>query len=302
MKDQYSACQRKRNHFFSVMVFFCLLLLSSISQAAIRVTSFQWSADETGITIINASAVVTYPGRECFGDYKTCGLSLSMSPSTIPVQWLILFQKPASSLTSADMVAGINKLSGQHIPYAPGVTRSNIQGACVYEYLSAPGLVSHSILSGVCSGGDIKPVPTPATCTLSLGDQIMDFGDISAAAFLKAGVGKVPAGVSQLQNTLTLNCSSPQSSMVSLSVTTSKASGSMLVSSESNVGFQMSFGSKSPTVSPIIPNNATSVVLVSVGSTGQGSTLINAVPVSVTGKKPLAGTFSAVAVIEAAWY
>lgn len=251
---------------FLVFSFGSLMSFNS-SAGGYRVDSFSWQASDTGVTIINASASVNGGGPICFtGTY--CGISISfvyLDNSSIQTIFTNLIKSTISSFTAEQAVAYINTLAGQTFRYPSGVT----------------------------------PLPTVVTCTLTLGDQVMDFGDISAAAFVSAGAGNVPSGVDTLEKTVSVSCSS--ATTVNLSVQASSVSGNMIVSSEKNVGFKLAFGSNSPGSNPVTPNNSSSTFAVTTNSSGIGSTVVKGIPVSVTGTKPTAGAFSAVATLQAAW-
>lgn len=84
-------------------------------------------------------------------------------------------------------------------------------------------------------------------------------------------------------------------------MTTDSASGNMLVSSNKDVGFLVSAGANDPAVQPLTPNALSGGYELTLDSTGQASIPIKAIPVNVTGNKPVAGTFSSHALLNISW-
>lgn len=275
-----------------------LLIVSGHALADIEVTDFSWSIHSEGLVINKASAVVTYPGQLCFGG-GTCGLSVGISSQGSQVQTVfkILTSGTPTTFTSEVAAQYINNISNYVIP---NITDANSR-VCLFLHSNKNGADSHGLLPGVCSGGGIPPDPEPVSCELNMDNNLFNFGDISAAAFQAAGAGGKPAGVNTLKRTLSVACTSATSSRAYLRMTTSKASGNMLVSSNADVGFLMSAGEDDPAVNPLTPNLSSSRYPVTLDSSGRASVAINAFPVSVTGKKPVAGSFTSNALLAISW-
>lgn len=276
-----------------------LLFVSSHALASIEITDFSWSVSPEGLVINRAAAVVTYPGQLCFG-VTTCGISVGISSqgSQIQTVFKILAQGTPTDFTSEVAVQYINNNLSNYL--VSNTTDANSR-VCLFMYTKKTGAESHQLIPGVCSGGGIPPEPEPVSCELNMDNNIFNFGDISATAFQAAGAGGKPAGVNTLKRTLNISCTSATSSRAYLRMTTSKASGNMLVSSNDDVGFLMSAGEDDPAVNPLTPNLSSSRYPVTLDSSGRASVAINAFPVSVTGKKPVAGSFTSNALLEISW-
>lgn len=287
-----------------------IILLSSLwmgnAVGAISIDTFSWYFGPNGMVINAASASVVLPGPLCW-DGSKCGIAvgIQVKPAAGASNnvFLIQSQGTPASFTSDTAVTVINGLSGKTIS---GTASLNTPGstikACLYSYNKTSSSDGYSIIpSGVCSGGFIPPIPVPTNCDLSMDNSVMDFGDISSAAFFSAGAGGKPAGTEVQQRTLNVSCSSPQASLAYLRMTTDNASGNMLVSSNKDVGFLLSAGENDPTVKPLTPNTSSSSYPLTLDSMGKATVTIKAVPVSVTGKKPVAGTFTSHALLDISW-
>ena len=295
----------KRLKYFLV-IFVSVLCIKPAVSGDLRVDTFSWSFGPNGIVVNSAVASPILPGPLCW-DGEKCGIAVGVliTPPTGPEDVLYIMQsygKPPN-FTVDNAVSVINGLTGKTISGTAGLNTPGYKvEACVWTYNKGKGFESYSkILEGVCGGGYIPPVPVPTNCDLSMDNSVMDFGDISSTAFLNAGAGGKPSGISVQQRTLNVSCSSPQSAQAKLRMTTDKASGNMLVSSNQDVGFLLSAGENDPTVKPLTPNLSSSSYPVNLDNQGKTSIAIKAVPVSVTGKKPAAGTFTSNALLDISW-
>ena len=286
------------------IIFLLPLFWMQGAMSMIRVDAFSWSIGPNGIVINNSSATVTYPGALCFGA-SACGISLGMqiTDNNIgSIKFIILGQGSPSAFGSEQAVAFINGLSGKTISGTAGLAKPGITvNACLFQYQKTSSSESHDRLPGVCSGGYVPPVPVPGSCDLSLNNSVMDFGDISSAALYSAGAGGKPSGVTVQQRTLNISCTPATTGLAYLRMTTDSASGNMLVSSNKDVGFLCSAGANDPAGQPLTPNALSGGYELTLDSTGQASIPIKAIPVNVTGNKPVAGTFSSHALLNISW-
>lgn len=136
-------------------------------------------------------------------------------------------------------------------------------------------------------------ISVPQTCTVNAGSVIdFDFSDINATSFSRAGAGVKPTDVATQSKSFNISCSdSDANSSLKLTLQTPNASGSTILSSNSDLGFIITDDSDNV----IIPNDATSTITTTLDSTSQANVTIKAYPVSVTGNKPEEGYFSATA-------
>lgn len=289
---------------------FCLLFYFSVSNYAIsgdlNVDAFTWSFGPNGIVVNSSAASPILAGPLCWSGSK-CGIAVGVLIESQVGTTDSLFFLQASGVppnfTIDNAVSAINGLAGKTISGTSGLNRPGDKvEACLWVYNKDANQEGYSrFLNGVCNTGYIPPVPVPTNCDLSMDNSVIDFGDISSSAFLSAGSGGKPAGVGIQQRTLNVSCSSPQSAQAKLRMTTDKASGNMLVSSNQDVGFLLSAGENDPTVKPLTPNLSSSSYPVKLDNQGKASVAIKAVPVNVTGKKPAAGTFTSNALLDISW-
>ncbi|MBD8183708.1 fimbrial protein [Pantoea agglomerans] len=136
-------------------------------------------------------------------------------------------------------------------------------------------------------------ISVPQTCTVNAGSVIdFDFSDINATSFSRAGAGVKPTDVATQSKSFNIACSdSDANSSLKLTLQTPNASGNIILSSNSDLGFIITNDSDKI----IIPNDTTSTINTVLDSTSQANVTIKAYPVSVTGKKPAEGYFSATA-------
>ena len=295
----------KRLKYFLV-IFVSVLCIKPAVSSDLRVDDFSWYFGPNGIVIDSAAASTDYPQRRMCLIGTECGLSIQLmvkkDDGTDYNPYYIQVYDTVRNFTNARGVLEIKKLVGKTIQNTASLNRPGYQvQACVWKYERGNGLSGNTELGGVCSVGYIPPIPVPANCDLSIDNSVMDFGDISSTAFLNAGAGGKPSGTSVQQRTLNVSCSSPQSALAKLRVTTNKASGNMLVSSNQDVGFLLSAGESDPTVKPLTPNQSSSSYTVKLDNQGKASVAIKAVPVSVTGEKPIAGSFTSNALLHISW-
>ncbi|MGB7803526.1 MAG: type 1 fimbria D-mannose specific adhesin FimH [Buttiauxella sp.] len=134
-------------------------------------------------------------------------------------------------------------------------------------------------------------VEVPQTCEINAGQIVeFDFGDIGAALFSQAGAGNRPQSVTPQTKTVAIKCTNVEAqAYLSLRLEAEKLSGDMMVSDNSDVGFIVANDSGIP----LTPNNMASKINFRLDDAAAARVNIRAWPVSVTGKKPAEGLFSA---------
>lgn len=136
-------------------------------------------------------------------------------------------------------------------------------------------------------------IVVPQTCAFDVGDIIeFDFGAIPASAFSKAGAGMPAQGVNVISKTLNVQCKNLNAGrMLTARLEANNYKGNVLVSSNPDVGFQIA-GSNSGNII-LTPNDPLSAIPFFLDSAQRGSFILKSWPVSLTGKRPVAGPVSA---------
>ncbi len=134
-------------------------------------------------------------------------------------------------------------------------------------------------------------VEVPQSCEVNAGQVVeFDFGDIGAALFSQAGAGNRPRGVNPQTKTIAIKCTNVDAqAYLSLRLEAERASGTAMVSDNSDLGFMVSGSSGTP----LTPNNPGSKIGFQLDSGAAASVPIRAWPISVTGNKPAEGPFTA---------
>lgn len=134
-------------------------------------------------------------------------------------------------------------------------------------------------------------VEVPQSCELDAGTTIvMDFGGIGAPRFFRAGAGNKPAGVNPQSHTVAVKCKNTAAqALLSLHLETASAVGNAMVSDNPDVGFVVADSAQRP----LTPNNPDSKIKFQLDDNSAASVPLMAWPVSVTGKTPAAGKFTA---------
>jgi len=156
-------------------------------------------------------------------------------------------------------------------------------------YRKGQGWDGVTFFPGVCSGAPLPPEPSPVKCEVSLNNNIIDFGKISANKFVKAGAGSAPEGVSPQTRPINIKCSGDaESNSMRLMIKANEISGNYILSSDKNIGFEI----KNESGDIVTPNNSSGAIKISTSSDGLADVQINAVPISISGAKPAVGEFS----------
>ncbi len=134
-------------------------------------------------------------------------------------------------------------------------------------------------------------VEVPQSCEINAGQVVeFDFGDIGASLFSQAGPGNPPKGVNPQTKTVAIKCTNVDAqAWLSLRLEAERASGTAMVSDNSDLGFMVSDGSGAL----LTPNNLSSKIGFRLDSSAAASVPIRAWPVSITGNKPTEGPFTA---------
>ena len=134
-------------------------------------------------------------------------------------------------------------------------------------------------------------IEVPQSCELNLGQVIeFDFDNIGASLFRDAGVGNRPQGVDPQTKTVAIKCTNVDSqAALTLRLEAEKASGDMMVSDNSDLGFKVA----SANGTPLTPNTLASKIPFRLDEAASARITIQAWPVSVTGNKPTEGPFTA---------
>lgn len=134
-------------------------------------------------------------------------------------------------------------------------------------------------------------VEVPQNCEINAGQVVeFDFGNIGASMFSRAGAGNRPLGATPQSKTLGIKCSNIDAqAYLSLRLESDKASGNIMVSDNSDLGFIVANSNGTP----LIPNSLGSKINFQLDDNGAARVGIRAWPVSVTGEKPKEGLFTA---------
>lgn len=288
----------------SVILYIPCMHAEAESVGAITLDSFtsQWDGGET-ITIVSASASATFnPDGTWCNPYSddVCGVAImgmaDINSMQTPFNYLVK-SGSVDSFTARMAAEVINSFPGLTIPLSTLVGTSHVdkvRGVCIGKYVKTHSGESFSRFPGVCSGGNIPPIEAPAKCAINISNNVIDFGNISASKFSEAGAGNVPEGVLPQTRNVTIECSDVnESTHVRVLLKADKMSGNFIQSSNDDIGFLI----KDATGSIVPPNNNGQGIDLSTDTSGNVITNINASPVSISGKKPLAGEFSAAAVM-----
>lgn len=134
-------------------------------------------------------------------------------------------------------------------------------------------------------------INVPQNCAIDAGTVVrFDFGDISAARFSEAGAGNRPQGVAVQQKTVGIKCTNVEAqAYLSMRIETSSVQGNAMVSDNPDLGFIVADSSGKP----LTPNTISSKIPFRLDASAQAQVGIRAWPVSITGKKPAEGPFTA---------
>lgn len=134
-------------------------------------------------------------------------------------------------------------------------------------------------------------VTVPQKCILDLNKIIeMKFGNIAASSFSKAGPGNIPDNVNPQSHNISIQCENIDAfAQLAMRIETSRAQDNIILSDNEDVGFIL--GDKDR--NPLKPNDINSHIPFKLDGNAEANVTITAWPVSVTGKKPREGTFTA---------
>lgn len=134
-------------------------------------------------------------------------------------------------------------------------------------------------------------INVPQSCELNLGQIIeFDFDNIGASLFRDAGAGNRPQGIAPQTKTIAIKCTNVDSqAALTLRLEAEKASGDIMVSDNSDLGFKVAQSNGTP----LTPNNVASHIPFRLDDVAIARIPIQAWPVSVTGNKPSEGPFTA---------
>lgn len=160
--------------------------------------------------------------------------------------------------------------------------------------LSLVGLfLSNSVFADVVGKVNLRFKATliDRSCSLDSGDFIeFDFGDIPTSAFSNAGAGNAATGVAVLSKNVSILCKSiAAQETVSARLITNNAKGNSIVSSNADVGFQLS--DKDNQV--LTPNDSNSKINFKLDNNLRGNFVLKSWPVSITGNQPTPGAITA---------
>ncbi|MBT0724703.1 fimbrial protein [Rosenbergiella sp. S61] len=172
----------------------------------------------------------------------------------------------------------------------PFVGRADLPNDTVFQvYLNTEKGEPHThVLYTVSIGGQIE---VPQSCELDTGKTIdIDFGNIGKTAFSNAGAGNKPLGVNEQTRQIAIQCKNIDAqALLSMRLESGDVSGKAIVSDNKDIGFIV--GDKNRV--PLTPNNIDSKIPFKLNDTGKAEVPITAWPVSITGKTPKEGIFSA---------
>ncbi|WP_080724316.1 fimbrial protein [Raoultella planticola] len=272
-------------------------------QGLINLTQFSWVIDGNNLKITSAAAnVSSYPGSTfCGYDYHDgkpayfdiCGVAIYLQPGSL----YLLSSSSGAGFTAQSAVSAINSLANKSFPLSAfGVSSvTNSSRACLYMYRKSKYEDTREYMPGVCSGGGIAPQPATVKCVSDINNNAIDFGNISAARFVDAGAGNIPEGVRPQTRNVEIKCeNAAQGTKLKVLLKANKPQGNILISDNPDVGFIINNSSGQK----LVPNNTGSSISAPLDSNHSASIAVNAAPVSVTGKKPVAGPFTATATLE----
>lgn len=134
-------------------------------------------------------------------------------------------------------------------------------------------------------------ITVPQSCALNTADIItMDFKEIGSTLFSQAGAGNKPMGVKPKTEVIGIKCKNIDAeAMLTIRLEANNISGNAMVSSNRDVGFIVADVNQNP----LTPNNINSNIPFRLDENAAATVPITAWPVSITGRKPAAGRFTA---------
>ncbi len=134
-------------------------------------------------------------------------------------------------------------------------------------------------------------VEVPQNCKINAGETVeFDFDNIGAALFTQAGAGGRPSTATPQNKRIAIKCTNIDAqAYLSMRLEAEKYDGDMMVSDNPDVGFKVAEEGGNV----LTPNTLSSKIPFQLDDNAEANLGIRAWPVSVTGKKPAEGPFSA---------
>jgi minor fimbrial subunit len=134
-------------------------------------------------------------------------------------------------------------------------------------------------------------VEVPQNCKINAGETVeFDFDNIGAALFSKAGAGGRPSTATPQNKRIAIKCTNIDAqAYLSMRLEAEKYEGDMMVSDNPDVGFKIAEEGGNV----LTPNTLASKIPFQLDDNAEANLGIRAWPVSVTGKKPAEGPFTA---------
>ncbi|MGP2504116.1 fimbrial protein [Pantoea ananatis] len=127
-------------------------------------------------------------------------------------------------------------------------------------------------------------------CSIVNGELNYSFIDLEPDAFEKAGVGNKPANVNPVSRTININCTGNHA--VTLQLSAPKSNNGFIESDSKDIGFLVS----DQNGNQLRPGDNSTAIKLSVND-GTTQATLKAWPVSMTGKRPVPGTYTATAYV-----
>lgn len=133
-------------------------------------------------------------------------------------------------------------------------------------------------------------ITVPQSCDIGVGETLeIDFGKISAQAFVQAGAGNKPVGTNEQLRTLAIQCKNINSyATLTVRLETDVVSGEVMQTSNPDIGVKIADNKGNV----LIPNNINSTIPF-LFNNPPVNVVIKAWPISLTGKTPAVGPFRA---------
>jgi minor fimbrial subunit len=135
-------------------------------------------------------------------------------------------------------------------------------------------------------------VTVPQSCTLDAGQTIsIDLGNVYANRFVSAGVGNKPTDFNPVSKNIAIKCKGNDATAnltLRLQAEPASKNSNAIKTTNSDIGVVMTDSNNNT----LIPNNTSSVIPFTLNNS-QSNVTIKAYPVSLTGKTPAPGVFSA---------
>lgn len=246
------------------------------------------------------SYVTKFPVAETIGNYQYLKLNDNLEVATSIIDsYAGIFYPPvkfkkmgydSNSETHLAFNVNDNNFKFSFKIIKPFVGSSSFIGDRIFDvYVTTePNDPLKSVVYSISYSGTVV---VPQSCELDTGKTIdIDFGNIGKTAFSNAGAGNKPLGVNEQTRQIAIQCKNIDAQvLLNLRLEAGDVSGKAIVSDNKDIGFIV--GDKNRV--PLTPNNIDSKIPFKLNDTGQAEVPITAWPVSITGKAPKEGIFSA---------